>query len=58
MTDNLTHDQMVRARRQAQKVLLDTIIGDQYAPEQQRELAEAYALLEGTLTAQPVKVSR
>ena len=58
MADHLSYDQMVQTRRQAQKVLLDTIISDQYAPEQQRELAEAFALLEGTLTAQPVKLSK
>ena len=58
MADHLSHDQMVQARRQAQKHLLDAIVSDQWGPQQQREFAEAFALLEGTLTAQPVKLSK
>ena len=58
MADQISYNQLVHLRLQAQKELLEGIMSDKFIPAGKRELAEAYALLEGTLTAQPVKVNK
>ena len=46
-----TRDDLQQAKREAQLVLLEAIKEERYNPSGQRSLAEAYALLAGTLTA-------
>lgn len=55
MADPITRETMIQARREAQLVLLEAIKAEKYNPTGQAHLAEAYALIEGTLTAQPPK---